>query len=231
MEIESKECNICYNITDNIINLKCCNNSKNICNDCLKCLKSRICPYCRNNLPNYIINQYKNLSSSLPVNLTLDEWTNNEIQYLLIDPELYPESRILRRQIRRIRNNYFRQNNSYDTRIFNRRDRRNLRNYTRLEMNSYNSSPNSDINYFNNDYIHNNVNDNLNLSDTSNNINNNYENDISNDINNNIDNNNDINNNIVNGNNNNINNNIANSNNINSDNENDIELQFNIELY
>ena len=215
MEIESKECNICYNITDNIINLKCCNNSKNICNDCLKCLKSRICPYCRNNLPNYIVNQYKNLSNSLPINLTLEEWTNNEIQYLLIDPDLYPDSRILRRQIRRIRNEYFRQNNSYDTRIFNRRDRRNLRNYARLEMNNYNSSPNSNIDYFNNDYIQNNFNDDINNNDNVNDsiINNeNYIYNINDNIQNNVNDNNDTNNYID----------------ITNDNEN--ELQFNLDL-
>ena len=46
-----ENCDICYDDCYNVIALECCNKSKKVCKDCLGCLRSLTCPYCRQPLP------------------------------------------------------------------------------------------------------------------------------------------------------------------------------------
>ena len=125
-------CNICYE-ENKLLSLECCQNTKKICYQCLGCLKSPLCPWCRRELPDNAFPENKK-PSSCPNSYS--DWFSQETSYLLInpyDPELR-DSRILRRAIRNIRREYNRNNNS-NSRRENRQQRRNnrhnLRNLTR----------------------------------------------------------------------------------------------------
>ena len=47
----SNICDICYERSNTIVSLDCCNGSKHICAECVSCLTTFICPYCRQSLP------------------------------------------------------------------------------------------------------------------------------------------------------------------------------------
>ena len=127
-------CNICYE-ENKLLSLDCCQNTKKICFQCLGCLKSPLCPWCRQELPDNIFPKSKKPSSCPD---SYSEWLNEETSYLLInpyDPELR-DSRILRRTMRNIRRNYHRQTNSnsnsvHENRQRRRNERRQLRDLTR----------------------------------------------------------------------------------------------------
>ena len=67
----TNECNICYKKPggDTIPKLSCCNNSKQICVNCISCLTTPICPYCEKNLTINVclILKSKHVSYSYPV--------------------------------------------------------------------------------------------------------------------------------------------------------------------
>ena len=99
IEIDDNVCNICYMEKDDLNNLECCKNTKKICNECLDCLKSPICPYCRQELPsslNKVVHP-----SSCPADFSFNTWMSTESRYMLIDPYSpeYQDSRVLRRDI------------------------------------------------------------------------------------------------------------------------------------
>lgn len=125
-------CNICYE-ENKLLSLKCCQDTKKICYQCLGCLKSPLCPWCRRELPDSIFPDLKK-PSSCPISYS--DWLSEESSYLLInpyDPELR-DSRILRRTMRNIRRNYQRSQNSNsarENRQYRRNNRHNLRNLTR----------------------------------------------------------------------------------------------------
>lgn len=170
-------CNICYEEKNNnkIITLSCCKNTKKICYDCISCLTTHICPYCRKILPENIsfmiyknnINNQVTLSSSAPAEIISqeninDQWNTFIENEYLIDPfaDYYHnrDSRILRRQIRQLRKRFLHQSLSRQQtnvqRRQNRRDeRQNLRNYTN-RLTQYYQRNNSDVsnNSSNNDY-------------------------------------------------------------------------------
>ena len=103
-------CNICYE-ENKLLSLDCCQNTKKICYQCLGCLKSPLCPWCRRELPDSIFPEQRK-PSSCPTSYS--DWFSQETRYLLInpyDPELR-DSRILRRTMRNIRRNYNREQNS-----------------------------------------------------------------------------------------------------------------------
>ena len=153
-------CDICYENSNNIFTLDCCNNSKQICIHCISCLTKYICPYCRQDLPERISeiileNNTKkyNYSSSAPDRLNnINDWNSFIQNEYLIDPfaDYYHnrDSRILRRQIRQLRKRFIHQNLSRQQtnvqRRQNRRDERhNLRNYTN-RLTQYYQRSNSD---------------------------------------------------------------------------------------
>ena len=142
-------CDICYENSNNIFTLDCCNNSKQICIHCISCLTKYICPYCRQDLPERISeiileNNTKkyNYSSSAPDRLNnINDWNSFIQNEYLIDPfaDYYHnrDSRILRRRMRQLRKRFLDHNINTlrdDNRNFNRNERRrrrkNLRNYT-----------------------------------------------------------------------------------------------------
>ena len=98
-----QDCDICYVAVKPscMISMTCCNDSKNICRDCLKCLKVAVCPFCRQDLDLKLVPNAE-YSSSLPniYSLQLDQ---EESDYYLIDPYQIQDSRALRRQIRSAR--------------------------------------------------------------------------------------------------------------------------------
>ncbi len=116
----SNECNICYDnsvASNQIINLSCCNNSKQICVKCINCLTTPLCPYCRKHLDDKclpFLKEENNLSRSEPntnyYNINLYQGTYSFEEFLseehIINPYLYENSRRLRRQIRRLRHEY-----------------------------------------------------------------------------------------------------------------------------
>ena len=80
IELNDNICNICYMEKEDINNLECCKNTKKICNECLDCLKSPICPYCRQNLPsslNKVVHP-----SSCPADFSFNTWMSNESRYM-----------------------------------------------------------------------------------------------------------------------------------------------------
>lgn len=149
VEMEGNMCNICYIEKEDLNILECCKNTKKICNECLDCLTRPICPYCRQSLPT---NLTKNIEPSSCPNYTMSNWMSNESRYLLIDPnsQEYSDSRILRRQIRRMRRNYYRTLHGgglYSKREkinYRRSKRRSLRNRTRQITNQINNSNNTE---------------------------------------------------------------------------------------
>lgn len=146
IEINDNVCNICYMEKEDINNLECCKNTKKICNECLDCLKSPICPYCRQNLPsslNRVVHP-----SSCPADFSFNTWMSNESRYMVIDPYSpeYQDSRVLRRDMRRMRRNYYRTRHSgglYTKKervAYRRYKRRRLRNQTREILNRVNQN-------------------------------------------------------------------------------------------
>ena len=156
-------CDICYEDNDTLL-LECCNNSKKICYSCISCLTKYICPYCRQELPEDVckiiyknINKeirsfsepprYSHLIGDMNTNMYSRSYNENidNSWFLFIESEnlIDPysdyfsnrDSRILRRQMRKLRKRYMKTDN-YRTRteIFNesrkemrRRNRRNIR--------------------------------------------------------------------------------------------------------
>ena len=101
---ENENCDICYELSQ-LIGLKCCNNTKKICNNCLECLTKPICPWCRQDLPQELIK--KQMIATSCVN-NYGEYFRDETNYLLINPydTEYNDSRILRRTMRNIRRRF-----------------------------------------------------------------------------------------------------------------------------
>lgn len=111
------ECDICYENCSSLIKLSCCNSSKSICIDCVSCLKTYICPYCRQELPDevaFMIFQRNKLrvqeySTSLPADIfrgNVGSWEYFIENEYLIDPTLAcysHDSKVLRRKIRELR--------------------------------------------------------------------------------------------------------------------------------
>lgn len=148
-------CDICYDDSHSghdSIRLKCCNHSKVICFRCINCLKTPICPYCRNPIDDSCIPFFNenNITSTsepreIPENLS---WNSFLSQEQIIDPYLYEDSRRMRRMMRRLRYQY-RQisttniNNSHNLssvqrRHYNRRQRVQHSNYARDSMIAHN---------------------------------------------------------------------------------------------
>ena len=159
----NENCDICYENNETMV-LKCCNNSKKICYSCISCLKKYICPYCRQELPEDICkiiykninkeikffsapNRYSHLTGNTNTNIYSRSYNENidNSWFLFIENEnlIDPysdyfsnrDSRILRRQMRKLRKRYMKTDN-YKTRteIFNeskkemrKRNRRNIR--------------------------------------------------------------------------------------------------------
>ena len=148
LEIDGNICDICYIEKEDLNNLKCCKNTKKICNECIECLKSPICPYCRQSLPSELKSTF--VTSSCPADFGMSNWLYNDSRYILIDPydPEYEDSRILRRQIRRMRRNYHRTQSSgglFSTREktdYRRYKRRQLRNQTREITRRFNQNGN-----------------------------------------------------------------------------------------
>ncbi len=138
---ETISCAICYEENNPSNALTCCDVNKKLCDDCLNCLRTPQCPYCRNSLPSEVLvnNSYVQSAPTLS-----SEWTTMLQEELLIDPfnPEYRDSRILRRQIRRMRRRFISEQNrnipqinriTSRTRRANRRAQRHqLRNSVRL---------------------------------------------------------------------------------------------------
>ena len=131
---ELENCDICYDDCHNVITLDCCNKSKKICKDCLSCLRKPTCPYCRKTLPEDV------LSNMIVVRSLPNEDTNQPGFYSLLQSELlvdpfdpeFQDSRILRRQVRRIRRRFISEHSrnrpsARDRRTERKRERRFLR--------------------------------------------------------------------------------------------------------
>ena len=101
-----QDCDICYDECRDVVALDCCNKSKKVCKECLGCLRSLTCPYCRQPLPGNVTCNM-NVSRSYPEsdNVSFYNYIQNE---MLVDPFApeYRDSRILRRQVRRIRRRF-----------------------------------------------------------------------------------------------------------------------------
>jgi hypothetical protein len=172
---KNSECNICYDFCKDIdiIQLSCCKSSKQICVKCVSCLSTPLCPYCRKRIDDKCIPYFKQISQSDPGYTNNLSQLNNDTPSLnphpfsfdefileerIINPFLYENSRRLRRQIRRLRQEYHEHRNSLstnrninqNTRHERRQSRRNRRHYyqqqTRSVTNLYN-----DLNTLDND--------------------------------------------------------------------------------
>lgn len=98
------ECGICYhnfNDDSDFFNLNCCKNNR-VCNECINLLKTAICPFCRAKIPDINRNHPISKSYSPPSHYYYDNLLDINYQ---IDPmdDMYLDSRILRRQINRMR--------------------------------------------------------------------------------------------------------------------------------
>ena len=149
------DCCICYEVVEDpssILLMKCCNNSKQICCDCLNCLRTPLCPYCRTPLPSELLQHNKNISDSLPSSYpnisTNSDWNSFLNQEHIINPYLYDDSRRLRRQIRRLRYEYLQsqtRNNPFrltsrERREIRRQNRQSMRQQLREYQNEYNNT-------------------------------------------------------------------------------------------
>lgn len=89
------DCDICYvnRQSHKFFKLKCCNNQ--ICNDCFDLLLKSTCPFCRSEIPELT----HKMSHSLP------SYLNNNIPFDFILPfdDIFTESRIYRKYIKRMR--------------------------------------------------------------------------------------------------------------------------------
>jgi hypothetical protein len=155
-------CNICYETPcdfSHIIKLKCCKNTKQICINCLNCLTTPICPYCRKELDKkclpFVENQNYNISRSenyintiIPQHYTWEQFLYEEH---IINPFLYDNSKRLRRQIRKLRYEYKQKRSQYRSQPIsipgtNHNNRRELQNYSRNIMHTFNNIDNMDDN-------------------------------------------------------------------------------------
>ena len=138
-------CDICYDDCRNVIALDCCNKSKKVCKDCLGCLRSYTCPYCRQPLPDNVTCNM-NVPRSLP-NLETSNFYNYVQDEMLIDPFApeYRDSRILRRQVRRIRRRFLSEH------VRNRPSARERRTQRRRERHALRQSLSEIVNLYNND--------------------------------------------------------------------------------
>lgn len=127
------ECNICYNFTKNINELKCCNSGKHICNNCLKMLKRPVCPYCLRQLPEDFLKD--NIACSIDTVYSWNDFIRDE--NIIFEDEIYEDSRRLRRQMRRLRYNYMMRvtDNGRNNQKYKRSVRRLKRRQTRDQMN------------------------------------------------------------------------------------------------
>ena len=146
----SNECNICYEnglASNQIINLSCCKNSKQICIKCINCLTTPLCPYCRNKLDDKclpFLQQERNVSRSEPngsINIELYQNPYSFEDFLseehIINPYLYENSRRLRRQIRRLRHEYNqRRSEIYRTNINSNRNHSSRQNRNQIRRNT-----------------------------------------------------------------------------------------------
>lgn len=145
------QCDICYDCDKLLLELPCCNNSKKICQSCLNSLLVKTCPYCRSELDNDIFTN-KNVSRSLPSRLSWEEYLHEETNGHLynINVRELNASRILRRQIHRVRRRYLTEYNinnitrltKQERRENKKRHRKILKNYTRNIQNNYNNDDN-----------------------------------------------------------------------------------------
>ena len=95
------DCSICYftfSSHKQFHELQCCKNNL-ICLHCVELLLSPVCPFCRAPMPHLSYKNPKLLSSSVPTTSTI-YW--NDLQLNPFD-DVYTDSRILRRQMKRIR--------------------------------------------------------------------------------------------------------------------------------
>lgn len=125
------ECNICYNFTKNINELKCCNSEKHICNNCLKMLKRPVCPYCLRQLPEDFLKD--NIACSIDTVYTWNDYLRDE--NIIFEDQIYEDSRRLRRQMRRLRYNYMMRVTKGQNQKYKRSIRRLKRRQTRDQMN------------------------------------------------------------------------------------------------
>lgn len=141
----SDTCTICYEENNPSNALVCCDSEKKICDDCLNCLRTPFCPYCRSDLTPGMLSK-NNFIHSDPTPTT--NWASMLYDELLIDPydPEFRDSRILRRQIRRLRRRFIsEQNRNYTNtnrpsartrRAERKRERRLLRNSVRINNNN-----------------------------------------------------------------------------------------------
>ena len=139
-------CVVCYENNNPSYALDCCDSNKKICMECMNCLRTPLCPYCRNELPKTILSNNTYVQSAPSPS---SDWTTILHEELLInpyDPE-FQDSRILRRQMRRMRRRYISEQNrnipqnnriTARTRRANRRAERHfLKNSTRLNNRNF----------------------------------------------------------------------------------------------
>tara|TARA_Y100000389_G_scaffold144831_1_gene143239 strand:+ start:6768 stop:7256 length:489 start_codon:yes stop_codon:yes gene_type:complete len=135
-------CNICYEddiSEENIIKLSCCNESKIICIKCVNLLTTPICPYCRKNIDSRCIPYFAQDNNIYVFNSDPSHysWSNFLREENIINPNLYENSRRLRRQIRRLRYEYNEKKSNYRRQNLN--NRRELNNIARNATNNYNN--------------------------------------------------------------------------------------------
>lgn len=162
LEIQSNhvnECNICYEtpcVETDLIQLICCNNSKNICINCIECLTTPICPYCRKEIDKKCLkylNKQHYVAQSEPINITINQYFYSWEDFLreehIINPYHYDDSRRLRRHIRNLRYEYRQRVNertNQETRqqqrrhIYHTNNRRRLNEYSNQMRDLYNNN-------------------------------------------------------------------------------------------
>lgn len=127
------ECNICYDNgidESHIIQLSCCNNSKQMCIKCINCLTTPLCPYCRKKLDKKCLDYLQidnNISRSEPINSSYNiEMYQNPYSFEeflseehILNPYLYENSRRLRRQMRRLRHEFSQRRTTSENNITN----------------------------------------------------------------------------------------------------------------
>tara|TARA_B000000609_G_C24172598_1_gene351425 strand:+ start:1703 stop:2179 length:477 start_codon:yes stop_codon:yes gene_type:complete len=102
-------CTICFEETNSFHALNCCDAEKKICLNCINCLRSPQCPYCREQLCEelFINNSYVR---SAPQQSDWSLFVEEEFLINPYDPE-FIDSRILRRQMRRVRRRFLSEQN------------------------------------------------------------------------------------------------------------------------
>ena len=132
-----------YLSINSIQNLKCCNNTKNICIKCINCLTNPVCPYCRKQIDDNCIPYLKQdnnifMFNSEPINYYLNDysWYDFLNEENIINPNLYDNSRRLRRHIRKLRFEFNEKKSNHRTQ--NRNSRRESNNIARNAANNYN---------------------------------------------------------------------------------------------